>query len=280
MRPRPVWVDQLVTGTRDARAGQLSRFLPPPGHPRRSAVLILFGGPATASGPAPVSDAVSDAVSAPVSDAVSGAAARNGGRALPPDGVDVLLTERAGTLRSHAGQVAFPGGRIDPDDDGPGAAALREAHEETGLDPAGVELLAQLPDLYLPVSDYAVTPVLAWWHAPSPVGVRDPAEVAHVARVPVAELVDPDHRFSARHPSGFVGPAFRAGGLFVWGFTAGLLDRVLHLAGWERPWDPARLQDVPLPPDVPLLDLAPLPHVLRPDVAPLPDPPPDRSAPA
>jgi len=248
VRPRPVWVDQLVSGTRHARAGQLSRFLPPPGHQRRSAVLILFGGPAA-----------------------NGARPRppDGAPPLPPDGVDVLLTERAGTLRSHAGEVAFPGGRIDPDDDGPGAAALREAHEETGLDPTGVELLAQLPDLYLPVSDYAVTPVLAWWHAPSPVGVRDPSEVAHVVRVPVTELVDPDHRFSARHPRGFVGPAFRAGDLFVWGFTAGLLDRVLHLAGWERPWDPARLQDVPLPPDVPLSDLAPLP-----------DPPPDRSAPA
>jgi hypothetical protein len=117
-------------------------------------------------------------------------------------------------------------------------------------------VLAELPDLYLPVSDYAVTPVLAWWRIPSPVGVRDPAEVARVVRVPVPELLDPANRFSAVHPSGFVGPAFSTQGLFVWGFTAGLLDRLLHLSGWERPWDPGRLQDVPL----------------------LPDPPPDRSA--
>jgi 8-oxo-dGTP pyrophosphatase MutT (NUDIX family) len=167
----------------------------------------------------------------------------------PGPAVDVLLTERAATLRSHAGQVAFPGGRIDGPDAGPAAAALREAEEEAGLDPAGVEVLAELPDLYLPVSDYAVTPVLAWWHTPSSVRVVDPREVAQVARVPVPELLDPRNRFRAVHPSGFTGPAFRASGLFVWGFTAGLLDRLFSLTGWERPWDHNRLQSVPVLPD-------------------------------
>ena len=223
-RPRPGWVDQLVTGTAATQAHHLSRFFPPPGHERRSAVLMLFGS-GSGSG--------------------SGWPAATG---TAPAGVDVLLTERASTLRSHAGQVAFPGGRLDDTDAGPGAAALREAQEETGLRPDGVELLAELPDLYLPVSDYAVTPVLAWWHTPSPVGVRDIGEVARVVRVPVAELVDPANRFSAVHPSGFTGPAFTTRGLFVWGFTAGLLDRLFHLTGWERPWDVGRLQDVPLPP--------------------------------
>lgn len=162
---------------------------------------------------------------------------------------DVLLTERAATLRSHAGQVAFPGGHIDAGDAGPAAAALREAQEETGLDPAGVEILTELPDLYVPVSDVAVTPVLAWWRTPSPVGVVDAREVAHVARVRVPDLLDPANRFRAVHPSGFVGPAFQASGLFIWGFTAGLLDRLLTLSGWERPWDHNRLQPVPMPPD-------------------------------
>jgi 8-oxo-dGTP pyrophosphatase MutT (NUDIX family) len=217
---RPPWVGELVEGTRTARARELSRFAPPPGHQRRSAVLMLFAGAPDGAGP-------------------------DGGA------VEVLLTERASTLRSHAGQVAFPGGRLDPEDAGPGAAALREAQEETGLRPEGVELLAELPDLYLPVSDYAVTPVLGWWHTPSPVGVMDVGEVAQVVRVPVAELVDPANRFLARHPSGFSGPAFRAQGLFVWGFTAGLLDRVLFLCGWERPWDRTRQEDVPLLPDPP-----------------------------
>lgn len=164
-----------------------------------------------------------------------------GSDGVPP--ADVLLTERAHTLRSHAGQVSFPGGRLDPNEEAE-AGALREAAEETGLDPAGVHVVGSLPDVYLPVSDFAVTPVLAWWRRPSAVGVVDPAEVARVARVPVAELVDPANRFMVRHPSGFVGPAFGVADLLVWGFTALLLDRVLHLARWERPWDRGRIRDV------------------------------------
>jgi 8-oxo-dGTP pyrophosphatase MutT (NUDIX family) len=159
---------------------------------------------------------------------------------------DVLLTERALGLRSHAGQVAFPGGGIDPTDAGPEAAALREAYEETGLDVSGVHVVGCLPALHLSVSDYAVTPVVAWWRVPSPVRVVDTGEVARVVRVPVSELLDPAHRFRVAHPSGYVGPGFRAGGLFIWGFTAGLLDRLFHLAGWERPWDASRREDVPV----------------------------------
>ena len=150
-------------------------------------------------------------------------------------------------MRSHAGQPAFPGGALDPEDDGPVAAALREAHEETGVDPSGVEVFAALPDLWLPPSGFVVTPVLGWWREPSPVWARDPAEVAAVHRVPLEELLEPAHRFQVRHPSGYVGPAFGVRGMVVWGFTAGLLDRMLWLAGWERPWDRDRTED--LPPD-------------------------------
>jgi hypothetical protein len=76
----------------------------------------------------------------------------------------------------------------------------------------------------------------------------DPREVASVHRVPVAELVDPANRFRVSHPSGYVGAAFRVRGLLVWGFTAGLLDRLLRLGGWERPWDEDRIE--PLPPEM------------------------------
>ncbi len=212
----PEWFAPLRRVLHTATADQLSRFSPPPGHHRRSAVLLLFA-------------------------ATTGA-----------DGVvhlDVLLTERSATLRSHAGQVAFPGGRLDPTDAGPEAAALREAQEETGLDPDGVEVAGCLPDLYLPPSDYAVTPVLAWWRDPSAVAVVDAAEVSRVVRVPVEELVDPRNRFLVHHPSGFVGPGFSVRGLFVWGFTAGILDRVLHLAGWSREWDAGRVEEVPALPE-------------------------------
>ena len=164
-----------------------------------------------------------------------------------PDGPDVLLIERAATLRSHAGQPAFPGGAIDPEDDGAIGAALREAEEEAGIDPASVEVVAELPELFIPVSGFVVTPVLAWWREPHAVEPVDVQEVAAVVRVPIAELADPASRQRVRHPSGWVGPAFKVRGMLVWGFTAGLLDRLLHLGGWERPWTPGPINELPRP---------------------------------
>jgi 8-oxo-dGTP pyrophosphatase MutT (NUDIX family) len=160
-------------------------------------------------------------------------------------GPDILLIQRSAHLRSHAGQPAFPGGGIDAADEGPVGAALREAQEETGLDPAGVDVLAVLPDLWLPPSANVVTPVLAWWRAPSEVTAADVHEVASVARVPLDELTEPANRLQVRHPSGWVGPAFRVADMLVWGFTAGILDRLLALGGWERGWNRDRVEDLP-----------------------------------
>ncbi|MEO9237351.1 MAG: CoA pyrophosphatase [Jatrophihabitantaceae bacterium] len=203
------WLGTLVEAVRTVRADELSRFVPPAdGSGRHSAVLMLFASPA----------GVAEA--------------------------DVLLLQRASTLRSHAGQVAFPGGATDPTDSSPTETALREAEEEVGLDPATVEVLAELPALYLPPSEFVVTPVLAHWARPHPVGVVDTAEVAGVQRLPIAALTDPANRFTVLHPSGFTGPGFEVAGLFVWGFTAGLLDRLLRLAGWELPWDRSVIRPV------------------------------------
>ena len=207
----PGWLGALATALPGIRGDQMSRLLPPrEGVRRYSAVLVLFGE--------------------------------------GPQGPDLLLIERAATLRSHAGQPAFPGGAIDPEDGGPVGAALREAREEVGLDPSGVEVLGTLPDLWLPPSGFVVTPVVAWWRTPSPVDVVDAAEVASVVRVPLSRLTDPEHRLRVRHPSGWVGPAFDTGELLVWGFTAGVLDRLLAFGGWERPWDTTRTRE--LDPDV------------------------------
>jgi 8-oxo-dGTP pyrophosphatase MutT (NUDIX family) len=207
-RGLPPWLRPLEQAARTMKAEDLSAFLPPDdGSARASAVLLLFG--TGASGP------------------------------------DIVLIERAHGMRSHAGQMAFPGGAVDPGDDGPVAAALREAQEETGLSPAGVHVFGQLPALWVPRSNYAVTPVLGWWAEPSSVAVVDPAEVASVHRVALSALLDPANRFSVRHPSGFVGPAFDVSGLVVWGFTAGLLSRLFAAAGWERPWDAGRVRPLP-----------------------------------
>ena len=212
----PAWLGTLAAALPDIRPEQLSRVLPPAEGPRRSAaVLALFGEGA------------------------------GDGAAGEPD---LLLIERAATMRSHAGQPAFPGGSGDPGDDGPVAAALREAQEEVGVDPASVEVLGVLPELWLPPSGFAVTPVVAWWRAPHPVRAVDAGEVAAVVRVPLSRLTDPAHRCVVRHPSGWTGPAFDTGDLLVWGFTAGVLDRLLAFGGWERPWDTSRTRE--LDPDV------------------------------
>ncbi len=100
-----------------------------------------------------------------------------------PAGPDVLLIEKSPHLRSHAGQPAFPGGGVDPGDDYPVGTALREAHEEAGVDPAGVRVLVTLPELFLPPSNRLVVPVVGWWDDPADVLVGDPHEVASVARV-------------------------------------------------------------------------------------------------
>ncbi|MBC8092471.1 MAG: CoA pyrophosphatase, partial [Pseudonocardia sp.] len=124
------------------------------------------------------------------------------------------------------------------------ATALREAEEETGLDPSGVLPLALLPDLFIPPSGFVVTPVLAEWERPTAVHAADPGETATVVRVPLATLADPVNRVQVGHPSGYVGPGFLVAGLLVWGFTGGLLSALLDLGGWARPWAPARVLDL------------------------------------
>jgi len=162
-----------------------------------------------------------------------------------PYGPEILFVERAANMRTHAGQIAFPGGAVDAADPDLAGTALREAAEETGVDPAGIEVLGSLPTLHVAVSGFDVTAVIAWWRDRSPVGPTDPREVASVPVVPVSLLTDPDHRVRVHHPSGYSGPGFEVDGHLIWGLTAHLLDGILDLAGWQRPWDHPRSIQVP-----------------------------------
>ena len=202
----PQWLEPLAERLPGLRGEDLTRFLPPPEGGRAAAVLMLMGE--------------------------------------GPDGPDVLIIERAHDMRSHAGQPAFPGGAVDPEDAGPIAAALREAREETGLDTSGIDVFALVPDLWVPVSGFVVTPVLGYWREPSPVSAVDLTEVASVHRIPISELVDPANRTRVRHPSGYIGLGFTVRGLVIWGFTAGILSGMLDLAGWSEPWDDSRIIDL------------------------------------
>src|SRR5699024_8890789 len=155
--------------------------------------------------------------------------------------IDIVLLQRAATLRHHAGQPAFPGGARDETDTSSAFTALREAEEETGLDPAGVDVIGMLPPLFVPHSRFDVTPVLAWWREPTQVAAVDSAESALAARGAIADLVAPDNRGGVPPPRRPVGaPGFHGGVMRPWGFTAGLLEWALDQLGWAREWDRTR----------------------------------------
>lgn len=205
----PRWLHPLRSSLAGTDVRTLTRFAPPsPDAGRPSAVLMLFGE----------------------------------GEAGP----DLLLTQRADGMRAHSGQPAFPGGAQDSTDASAIDCALREAHEEVGVRNQDVTIFGQLPQLWVPVTGFMVTPVLGWWHTPGPVWPQE-SEVAAVARVPIADLAKPENRVRVRHPSGFIGPGFDVANMLVWGFTGGLVDGLLSLGGWEQPWLPARMVDIEVP---------------------------------
>lgn len=214
----PQWVEQVIPSLLADLPDWFTRFAPPADTRRRSAVLMLLG---------PAEDGSND--------------------------VDIVLTERSHTLRNHAAQVSFPGGKLDQGEDEV-TAALREAWEEVGIEPSTVDVVGTWPPLYLTPSSNAVTPVLGWWREPHAIGVVDPGEVAAVARVPLRELTDPANRFTVTAPRGYKGPGFDVADLFVWGFTAGLLDVLLTASGQGRDWDEGVTRRLPLRHLRPFLD--------------------------
>ncbi len=211
----PVWMRTLLGNIHSGAIGEtVTRSLQPLGpmdESKQSAVLMLFDGDRHS-------------------------------RTLPAD-AGVLLTHRSPSLRSHSGQVAFPGGRMDTTDRNLVDTALREAWEETGLNRATVTPLAQLPKVHIRVTGYPVHPILAYWEEPRPLGVVNPVEADEVFRVPIGELADPDNRLMVAHGR-WKGPAFRIRDYIIWGFTGGMLNALLAHGGWELPWSRDALYDL------------------------------------
>ncbi|GAA4417620.1 hypothetical protein GCM10023169_06280 [Georgenia halophila] len=185
---------------------------------RASAVLLLFAPPAEAAS----------------SDGSQAAASRGGAGARP----DLFLVQRSRALRNHPGEVALPGGRLEPGEDAV-AGALREAHEEIGLHPDHVEVLGELTPLLMPHSRFVVTPVLGWTHRADEATEVEPGEVLHTLRVSVSTLVDRDTRCTVTF-AGRRSPGFHLDDGIVWGMTANLLDHVLDELGWAGEWDAGR----------------------------------------
>lgn len=198
--PLPAWLEPMADLTETTRADEMAPLLwDPPSNARPAAVLVCFADGA--------------------------------------NGPELLLTERSNTLRNHAGQISFPGGASDPDDRGPVGTALREAQEEVGLDPSTVSAIGTFPARWLVPSNFAVTPVLAYWRESHALD-RSEGEVFRILLEPVDRLLDPANRFMLQHPSGWRGPAFDIGTTVpLWGFTAGVISALFRLAGWEKPWD-------------------------------------------
>jgi 8-oxo-dGTP pyrophosphatase MutT (NUDIX family) len=163
------------------------------------------------------------------------------------DDLELLLVLRPDHIRQHAGQVGLPGGAVEPGDADGVAAALREAQEEVGLDPAAVRVLGSLDRAYLPVSDFDVLPVVGLWDGRAPLRAI-PAEVAGILRPTLRQLADPANHGTlpisrilgedvvrARGVPDLRSPVFWVGETLVWGFTAGLLAGVLRALDLEAP---------------------------------------------
>lgn len=155
------------------------------------------------------------------------------------DGVDLFFVQRSPTLRHHPGQISLPGGTLETGESAV-EAAVRETHEEIGLAPEYVDVLATLDPVLIPVSGFVVTPVLAWTDHPEAVSEITPGEVLHTLRARVADLLEPGNRASVAI-AGHRSAGFRQPTGWIWGFTGNLIDHLFTELEWTRPWPRERV---------------------------------------
>jgi 8-oxo-dGTP pyrophosphatase MutT (NUDIX family) len=142
----------------------------------------------------------------------------------------ILLTVRTDEVEHHKGEISFPGGRMDEEDENLLAAALRETHEEIGLDPSGLECLGQLDDI-ISISSYLVTPYVFHLTDRTPSFTPQPSEVSEIITVPLRHLLDEenhhlDYSYNPEHPLHF----FQWEDKTIWGLTGGVLHQLLNIA--------------------------------------------------
>lgn len=159
-------------------------------------------------------------------------------------GVDIFLVKRSPNLVHHPGQIALPGGGLDPGET-PEVAALREAEEETGVQADSIDLIGPLDEVALPVSGNIVTPVLGWSDRIQQSHHWDTSEVLLPLQVPVADLLNPQNRAVVRLAS-FQSAGFYLPTGWVWGFTGNLLSYLFDQLGWTRTWDTTRTHTITL----------------------------------
>jgi 8-oxo-dGTP pyrophosphatase MutT (NUDIX family) len=187
----PGWIRRLATEMRDP--GQLAQFPVQPVTLRPAAVLVLF----------------------------------TDGSAEPR----LLLTERAADLRDYPGQLVFPGGATEPNDQGPVATALREAYEEVGLDPDSVHIIGMLPAVAVPESRFLVAPVVAWSLRPTFSHTPNPGEVVTVRHIGLRQLASRQYRRAGTGRSG--SPASTPDAAELGRMTATIIDTLVAMIGSE-----------------------------------------------